>query len=145
MSPDGDPKKVLGLPGVANNPVVFLWPNRLDAQPRTLLDQHHVFQRGLSLQFGQGERTIKNAHQTNIDHIPYRVVRRRLGVKVIAALVPRGEIGVAFANDLSDAHNGRWRGVAVVKEDAVTNLHQVTKRVSGLIIANAVPVGCRLL
>ena len=54
--------------------------------------------------------------------------------------VKLGVVGVGFFDDFSDTHDAGRAGVGMVEEDQIALLHTVAHKVTGLVIAYAVPV-----
>ena len=59
--------------------------------------------------------------------------------------IPCRVIGIALTNDTRDADDGAGIGIGVIEQDTVPNVDLVTEEITGLIVANAIPVGRLLL
>ena len=100
------PGRCLGLPGAvgfgrrrpqlrqANHGVEFRRPNRLDAEPGTASEQLHLLESRNLAQLLRPERSRKLFHEADVDHLPDRVVGRRLGIEVIVLGIPGGVVGI---------------------------------------------------
>ena len=80
--------------------------------------QQHPFELvcGIALELRQRDRPLQLALETDVDHVPRRVIALALGIVVLVAGIESRVIGVGGRNDPRYADDSRFRAVGVIEE-----------------------------
>lgn len=104
-----------------------------------LLEQHHIGKCWVRFECLQEYGFGKPLDKLNVERKPARVLWTAFRVEVGALGVELRWVGVGLAHDLGDSHNTRLLDARVIDKNLILRFYLVANKVTGLVIANAVP------